>query len=83
MGRLRSRLKRLKREAEGEMVFVSQTDGTVARFPQSAGAEALVALTSGRDHPLAGAARSSPDPEWANSFYNAVPLEPDAEDLSE
>jgi len=83
MGRLGSRLERLEREAEGEMVFVSQTDGTVARFPQSAGAEALVALTSGRDHPLARAARSSPDPEWANSLYNAVPMDPGAEDLSE
>jgi hypothetical protein len=80
---LRDRLKRLEKEAEGEMVFVPQKDGTVARFPQSACAEALVSLIDGRDHPLAAAARNSPDPEWAGSFYNSRPIDPDAEDLSE
>jgi hypothetical protein len=43
MGRLRSRLERLEREAEGEMVFVSRRDGTVERFPQSALLEAFMA----------------------------------------
>jgi hypothetical protein len=80
---LRDRLKRLEKEAEGEMMVVSQKDGTVARFPQSACAEALVSLIDGRDHPLAVAARNSPDPEWAGSFYNSRPIDPDAEDLSE
>ena len=53
------------------------------RFPHSAGAEALVSLRDGRDHPLAAAARNSPDPEWAASFYNTLPIDPDAEDRSE
>ena len=78
----RDRLKRLEREAEGEMVFVPQKDGTVARFPQSACAEALVSLLDGRDHPLARAARNSSDPTWTNSFYCAFPME-EVEDLSE
>ena len=79
---LRERLKRLEKEAEGEMVFVPQKDGTVARFPQSACAEALVSLLDGRDHPLARAARNSSDPTWTNSFYCAFPME-EVEDLSE
>jgi hypothetical protein len=33
---LRDRLGRLEREADGNMVFVPQKDGTVKRFPQSA-----------------------------------------------
>ena len=53
------------------------------RFPHSAGAEALVSLRDGRDHPLAAAARNSPDPEWTNSFYSTEPMDPDVEDLSE
>ena len=79
---LRDRLKRLEKEAEGEMMVVPLRDGTVARFPQSAGAEALVSLLDGRDHPLARAARSSSDPTWTNSFYGASPME-EVEDLSE
>jgi hypothetical protein len=79
---LRDRLKRLEREAEGETLAIPQKDGTVARFPQSAGAEALVSLLDGRDHPLARAARNSSDPTWTNSFYCASPMEV-AEDLSE
>jgi hypothetical protein len=80
---LRGRIRRLKQSAREEMVEVSQRDGTVERFPQSAGAEALVSLIGGRDHPLAMAARNSSAPEWTNSFYNSFPLDPDAEDLSE
>ena len=73
----------MERSARAEMMEIPQGDGTVERFPQSAGAEALVSLVNGRDHPLARAARSSPDPEWANSFYGAFPMDPNAEDLSE
>ena len=38
---LRDRLRRLE-EAEGEVVFVPQPDGTVKRFPQSALQEAFM-----------------------------------------
>ena len=78
---LRDRLRRLEKEAEGEMITIPQKDGTVARFPASAGAEAFLSLIAGRDHPLAEAAKNSPDPAWANSFYCAFPME-DVEDLS-
>ena len=80
---LRDRLKRLEASTREGMIEVPQPDGTVERFPQSAGAGALLALTRGQDHALAAAARNSPDPEWAGSFYNSLPLDPDAEDLSE
>jgi hypothetical protein len=79
---LRDTLRRLKREARGEMYEIPQHDGTVKRFPQSAAPEALIALIDGRDHPLAQAARNSPAPEWANSFFSSVPME-GVEDLSE
>lgn len=79
---LRDRLRRLEEEAEGEMFIIPQHDGTVARFPASAGVEALLSLIDGRDHPLAEAARNSPDPKWTNSFYCAFPLD-EVEDLSE
>jgi hypothetical protein len=80
---LRGRLRRLERESRGEFIEVPQKDGTVKRFPQSEGVEALLSLIEGRDHPLAQAARESADPEWANSFYSAFPMDQDAEDLSE
>lgn len=75
-------MKSLEHAARGEMLEIPQPDGTTARFPQSAGAEALVSLLDGRDHPLTAAARNSPSPEWASSFYNSLPLE-QVEDLSE
>jgi hypothetical protein len=78
----RRRLKRLEEESREEFIEIPQRDGTVKRFAQSEGMEAFVALIDGRDHPLAEAARNSPDPEWANSFYSAFPID-DAEDLSE
>jgi hypothetical protein len=81
---LRDRLRKLEREAEEEMIAVPQPDGTVKRFPASVGMEALLALTDGRDHPLAQAVRVSPDPKWQRTFYNAFPINPDeVEDLSE
>jgi hypothetical protein len=80
---LRGRLKRLEKESREEFIEIRQRDGTVKRFPQSDGMEALLSLIDGRDHPLAEAARNSPDPEWANSFYIVFPIDADAEDLSE
>jgi hypothetical protein len=80
---LRGRLKRLEKESREEFIEIRQKDGTVKRFPQSDGMEALLSLIDGRDHPLAEAARNSPDPEWANSFYIVFPIDADAEDLSE
>jgi hypothetical protein len=79
----RGRLKRLEEESREEFIEIPQRDGTVKRFAQSEGMEAFVSLIEGEDHPLAEAARNSPDPEWANSFYNAFPMPDDAEDLSE
>ena len=81
---LKNRLKRLEREAEQEMIVIPQTDGTVKKFPHSDGMEALLALVDGRDHPLAEAARSSPDPRWEKSVYSAFPIDREGvEDLSE
>jgi len=79
---LLGKAKRLERAAQEEMIVIPQTDGTVKRFPQSAGLEAFMALMDGRDHPLAKAARNSPEPKWSSSFYNAFPME-ELEDLSE
>ncbi len=91
---LRSWVKRLERDARGEMIEIPQKDGTVARFPQSAGMDAFINLMdrmgAGEDappeHPLIAAARNSRDPEWANSIYAIE--DPEAhvapvEDLSE
>jgi hypothetical protein len=80
---LRGRLKRAERAAREEMIEVRQADGTVARFPQSDGIDAFLALMDGRDHPLAQAVRNSPDPEWEKSVYNNFPIDPDTPDLSE
>jgi hypothetical protein len=74
---LRGRLRRIEREARGEMIEVLQPDGTVKRFPASDCADALLALTNGRDHPLAEAVRNSPDPDWQKTFYNMHPLNRD------
>jgi hypothetical protein len=78
---LRDKLRRLEREARGEMVEIPRHGGTVEKFPASAGMDALLALIDGCDHPLAQAARNSPAPEWSRSFYSSFPME-DVEDLS-
>jgi hypothetical protein len=81
---LRGRLRRLEREAREDMIEVLQPDDTVKRFPASDCADALLALTNGRDHPLAEAVRNSPDPDWQKTFYNMHPLNRDEIlDLSE
>ena len=74
---LRSRLEKLEREAEGEMLIVLQRDGTVKRFPSDAGTDAytnvMERLGAGEDappeHPLIEAARNSSDPKWLHSFF--------------
>ena len=76
---LRDKLKRLERDAREEMIEIPQRDGTVKRFPRSAGKDAFVnaweRLGAGEnappEHPLIMAARNSSDPEWSNSFYAA------------
>ena len=88
---LKDRLRRLEREAEGEVVFVPQPDGTVKRFPQSALQEAFMMNMKrlrGEDvphHPLGLAATRSPDPGWSRSLYSAVwtGIVAPVEDLSE
>ena len=88
---LRGWIKRLERDARGEMVAIRQPDGSVARFPQSELAAAYldsVDRAVGRSdpaqpwHPLCAAARNSPDPAWQDSFYACERAEP-VEDLSE
>jgi hypothetical protein len=74
---VRSRIKRLEREAQGLMIEILQKDGTIARFPQSAGKEACLnwfdRLGAGDDappeHPMLVAVRNTSDPEWQKSFY--------------
>ncbi len=76
---LRGWVKRLERGAREEMIAIPQPDGTVARFPQSAGMDAFINLMdrmgAGEDappeHPLIAAARNSRDPKWSESFYAA------------
>jgi hypothetical protein len=76
---LRDRLKRLEREAEGEMLVIPQRDGSPARFPASAAKDAFINLMNrlgtGEDappeHPLIGAIRNPTDSKWAGSFFVA------------
>ncbi len=91
---LRSWIKRLERDAREEMIEIPQKDGTVARFPQSAGMDAFINLMdrmgAGEDappeHPLIAAARNSSERGWSNSIYAiedpAAHVAP-VEDLSE
>jgi hypothetical protein len=74
---LRGWVKRLEHAAREEMIEIPQRDGTVARFPRSAGIEAFMNLM-GRlgageeappEHPLVAAARNSSDPKWSESFF--------------
>ena len=74
---LRERLARLETLLEGEVIEIAQRNGTVARFPESAGREAflniMARLGAGPDappeHPLLVAVRNSDDPRWSASFY--------------
>jgi hypothetical protein len=91
---LRDQLRRLKHDLEGEMLVIPQMDGTVKRFPPSAGIDAYMnmmdRLGAGEnappEHPLIEAARNSSDPKWSKSFLGVE--DPDEwvkpiEDLSE
>jgi hypothetical protein len=74
---LLGKVKRLERAAQEEMIVIPQTDGTVKRFPQSAGIDAYMnfmdRLGTGEDapseHPLIAAARNSSEPKWSKSFF--------------
>jgi hypothetical protein len=92
---LRDRLKKVERGAAGGIISIPQTDGTVQRFPASAGLDAfLVGMARLRahhlgealppEHPLTTAAINSSDPKWHGSFF-AVHVDPeeDIPDLSE
>jgi hypothetical protein len=74
---LRGWVKRLEHAAREEMIEIPQRDGTVARFPRSAGMDAYMnlfdRLGAGEDappeHPLIAAVRNSSDPKWSESFF--------------
>lgn len=74
---LKGRLRRLERAAEEGIIIITQKDGTEARFPRSAGMDALSNLferlgageAAPPEHPLIRAARNSEDPKWSGSFY--------------
>ena len=89
----KDRLRILEREAEEEMIVIPQQDGTVKRFPSSAGMEAYINLMdrlgagegAPPEHPLIKAARNSSDSKWSESFYavNDEGWTDSVEDLSE
>lgn len=90
---LRGWLRRLERASSEEMIEIPQKDGSVVRFPPSAGMEAFANLMdrlgAGEDappeHPLIAAARNSSEPKWSQSFYavNDEGFTDPIEDLSE
>jgi hypothetical protein len=90
---LRGWVKRLEHAAREEMIEIPQRDGTVARFPRSAGMDAYMnlfdRLGAGEDappeHPLIEAVRNSSDPKWSESFFavNDEGWTDPVEDLSE
>jgi hypothetical protein len=79
LGSLSARLRRLEREAEEEMIVISQFDGTVKKFPRAAGIDAYMnwfdRLGAGEgappEHPLLVAVRNTSDPWWQGSVYYA------------
>jgi hypothetical protein len=94
MGRLRGWLRRLERQSEGEIIRIPQKDGTVAKFPQDAYAEAFlnaIETMGGGEvapplHPLLEAARNSSDPRWRDSYFSDIDYDgapTPIEDLSE
>lgn len=91
---LRSRLRRLERVAEGELITIPQPDGTVAKFPASAYRDAFLnamdRLGAGENapprHPLLIAAQNSSDPKWRGDYFSDIDFEGATEpvpDLSE
>jgi hypothetical protein len=88
----KDRLRRLERGTRKEMIEVPQSDGSVARFPQSAGVEAFLhnidrmkttPEEAGEPHPLCVAASNSSDPSWRDSFVATIGPHGPIEDLSE
>lgn len=86
---LRDALRRLRREAKGELVEIPQADGSVLKFPQS---ELVVAFLNecdrlkGEDlpvHPATLACKNSSDPVWRNSGFAELHADGPVEDLSE
>lgn len=86
------RLRHLEQLAEGDMLTIPQKDGTVAKFPTSAGEEAflnfIARMGAGVDappeHPLIEAARNSSEARWSESFFAASDdVTAPIEDLSE
>lgn len=90
---MRRRLRKAERDAKRDYIRIPLVDGTVAKFPQSAAADAYVnvmeRLGAGEDappeHPLCAAARNSSDRWWRESVYAPDPEDIAApiEDLSE
>ncbi len=74
---MKGRFKRLLRLAKGTTVVISQPDGTVRRFPESALKDAYINLCARMgagshappEHPLIEAARNSDDPQWSGSIF--------------
>ena len=94
--RLRDRLRRLQRRAEGPIVSIPQQDGTVKRFPErelgpafvdaldrALGRKGLRHEPERAEHPICTAARNSSDPQWRESLYVQERPEKPVEDLSE
>jgi hypothetical protein len=89
----RSWVRRLERAARGDMIEIPQKGGEVARFPESAAAEAYLsayALALGQNveaHPMLDAMRNSSDPQWASMWADLLTDDADTggevEDLSE
>jgi hypothetical protein len=75
LGSLSARLRRLEREAEEDTIVIPHLDGTVKKFPRTAGIDAYMnwfdRLGAGEDappeHPLLTAVRNTSDPWWQNS----------------
>ena len=90
---LRGWIKRLERDAQGEMMGIPQPDGSIKRFSDGELAPAFLDAfdrTVGRKgpevpvHPLCEAAQNSSDPTWRGSFYASGEGQMGAvEDLSE
>jgi hypothetical protein len=75
---IRSRLRRLEEEAEGQVLVIPQREGTIKRFPPGAGKDAYMNMMdrlggpreeAPPEHPLIEAARNSSDPKWLHSFF--------------
>lgn len=74
-----ARLRKQEQAAEEQIIAIPQQDGTVRRFPQSAGMDAYMnfmdRMGAGEDappeHPLIEAARNSSAPRWSKAFYAA------------